>query len=294
VRDAVAAITESGVEVVLATGRSPWSGIAELSHRLGLAGPQITMQGALVSMPATGDVHRLRAIPTTLYRDAIRFADELGLDPIVGLLDGHRAERLPDGLELFATPLADGLRFQYVEDLERLGHERPFRERPLRERPVRVFLPTGPERHGAVRRRALAHFAGRASIVWSDMTGIEILAPGTNKGDAVTWLAASRGIAPGEVAAVGDAANDMEMLQWAGRSAAMGTAPGEVRRCADLVVPPSGELGVLDAFAWFFPDLASEIGASSLRMHRHRAPAEPGAALIGLPTCCSSSVRTRV
>jgi hypothetical protein len=47
----------------------------------------------------------------------------------------------------------------------------------------------------------------------------------------------------------------------------MGTAPGEVRRCADLVVPPSDELGVLDAFAWFFPDLASEIGASSLRMH---------------------------
>jgi hydroxymethylpyrimidine pyrophosphatase-like HAD family hydrolase len=225
------------------------------------------MQGALVSVPATGDVHRLRPIPTALYREAIRFADELGLDPIVGLLDGHRAERLPDGLELFATPLADSLRFQYVEDLERLGHEGPFGEGPLHERPVRVFLPTGPERHGSVRRRALAHFAGRASIVWSDMTGIEILAPGTNKGDAVTWLAASHGIAPGEVAAVGDAANDMEMLQWAGRSAAMGTAPGEVRRCADLVVPPSDELGVLDAFAWFFPDLAPEIGASSPRMH---------------------------
>ncbi len=260
-RDAVAAITESGVEVVLATGRSPWSGIAELADRLGLAGPQITMQGALVSMPATGDVHRLRAIPSALYGDAIRFADELGLDPIVGLLDGHRAERLPDGLELFVTPLADSLRFRYVEGLEQLGHERP-----VRERPVRVFLPTGPERHGSVRRCALAHFADRASIVWSDMTGIEILAPGTNKGDAVTWLAASHGIAPGEVAAVGDAANDIEMLQWAGRSAAMGTAPGEVRRCADLVVPLSGELGVLDAFAWFFPDLAPEIGASSLRM----------------------------
>ncbi len=260
-RYAVAAIIESGVEVVLATGRSPWSGIAELSDRLGLAGPQITMQGALVSVPATGDIHRLRAIPTALYRDAIRFADELGLDPIVGLLDGHRAERLPDGLELFATPLADGLRFRYVEGLERLGDEGP-----LGERPVRVFLPTGPERHGAVRRRALAHFADRASIVWSDMTGIEILAPGTNKGDAVTWLAASHGITPGQIAAVGDAANDMEMLQWAGRSAAMGTAPGEVRRCADLVVPPSGELGVLDAFAWFFPDLESALGASSLRM----------------------------
>ena len=27
---------------------------------------------------------------------AVRAADELGLDPVVGLLDGHRAERLPD------------------------------------------------------------------------------------------------------------------------------------------------------------------------------------------------------
>lgn len=245
---AIAAITESGVEVVLATGRSPWSGIVELSDRLRLAGPQITMQGALVSVPATGEVHRLRAIPTALYRDALRFADELGLDPVVGLLDGHRAERFPDGLELFASPLADSLRFRYVEGLERLGQD-----------PVRVFLPTGPERHGAVRRRALTRFAGRASIVWSDLTGIEILAFDTHKGEAVSWLAASRGIAIEEVAAVGDATNDIEMLQWAGRSAAMGTAPAEVRRCADVVVPSSADLGVLDAFAWFFPDLATEI-----------------------------------
>ena len=246
---AIAAITASGVDVVLATGRSPWSGILELSDRLGLVGPQITMQGALVSVPATGEVHRLRAIPTALYRDALRFADELGLDPVVGLLDGHRAERLPEGVELFVTPMAAGRSFRYVEGLERL----------VEERPIHVFLPTGPERHGAVRRRALTRFAGRASIVWSDLTGIEILALDTHKGEAVSWLAASRGIAIEEVAAVGDATNDMEMLRQAGRSAAMGTAPAEVRRCADVVVPPSADLGVLDAFAWFFPDLATEI-----------------------------------
>jgi hypothetical protein len=46
-----------------------------------------------------------------------------------------------------------------------------------------------------------------------------------------------------------------------------GDGARQVRRCADLVVPPSDELGVLDAFAWFFPDLAPEIGASSPRMH---------------------------
>ena len=248
-------IAGSGVDVVLATGRSPWSGVADLAARLGLAGPQITMQGALVSLPATGEVHRLRALPPALYRDAIRFADELGLDPVVALLDGHRAERLPEGIELFVSPHLDGGSFRYANGLERL----------VDERPIRVFLPTGPERHGAVRRAAAARFAGRASIVWGDTTGVELLAPGTHKGEAVAWLAASRGICLAEVAAVGDAANDTEMLRHAGRSAAMGSAPPEVRSSADMVVPPSGDLGVLDAFAWFFPDLAAELDVSRPR-----------------------------
>jgi len=255
--DAIAAIAGSGVDVVLATGRSPWSGIAELSSRLGLTGTQITMQGALVSVPATGEVHRLRAIPPALYRDAIRFADELGLDPVVGLLEGHRAERLPEDGELFITPMMDGERFRYVHDLEQL----------VEERPIRVFLPTGPDRHGSVRRLALARFAGRASIVWSDMTGIEMLASGTHKGEAVAWLAASRGIAVEEVAAVGDAANDTEMLRRVGRSAAMGSAPLEVRACADIVVPASSDLGVLDAFTWFFPDLAADFASRADQRH---------------------------
>jgi hydroxymethylpyrimidine pyrophosphatase-like HAD family hydrolase len=249
IRNAIAAIAGSGVDVVLATGRSPWSGIAELTERLGLPGPQITMQGALVSVPATGEVHRLRALSPALYSEAIALADELGIDAVVALLDGHRAERLPEVGELFVTPLAEGRGFRYVEGLERL----------VDERPIRVFLPTGPERHGAVRRLVASRFAGRASIVWSDLTGVEILAPGTHKGEAVSWLASTRGISPAEVAAVGDAANDAEMLRGAGWSAAMGSAPPDVRACADIVVPPSRDLGVLDAFAWFFPDLAADV-----------------------------------
>ncbi len=245
VSDAIALIAASGVEVVLVTGRSPWSGVPELAVRLGLPGPHITMQGALISVPATGTIHRLRALPAALYRDAIRLADELGIDPVVGLLDGHRAERLPEGVD-FIVPPQEGLRFRYVADLERL----------VDDGPVRIFLPTGPERHRRVRLAARERLAGRASLVWSDLTGIEILAPGTSKGEAVAWLAARHGIGLDEVAAVGDAPNDLEMLRVAGRSAAMGTAPGEVRAVADMLVPTSDEDGALDAFAWFFPELA--------------------------------------
>lgn len=245
VREAVALVAASGVEVVLVTGRSPWSGVTELTARLGLPGPHITMQGGLISVPATGTVHRVRALPARLYLDALRFADECGLDPVVALLDGHRAERLADGIDFLAVPQAERSRFRYATDLARL----------VDEGPIRVFLPTGPARHRPVRLAAQEIFAGRASVVWSDLTGIEFLAPGIHKGEAVTWLAAARGIGLDEVAAVGDGQNDVAMLRIAGRSAAMGGAPAEVRLAADIVVPTSDDDGVLDALEWFFPDL---------------------------------------
>jgi hydroxymethylpyrimidine pyrophosphatase-like HAD family hydrolase len=49
------------------------------------------------------------------------------------------------------------------------------------------------------------------------------------------------------------------MLRLAGRSAAMASAPADVQLAADVVVPSSSETGVLDAFAWFFPDLVASL-----------------------------------
>jgi hydroxymethylpyrimidine pyrophosphatase-like HAD family hydrolase len=246
VATAIQRISASGVHVVLATGRSPWRGVAGLMTRLGLVGPQITMQGALLSDPITGRVERSRPMSSTLFRAALWFADELGIDPIVSLIDGHRIERLPADGSLFETQAVDGRDFRYVTGLERLADDEP----------MRVFLPTGPERHLAVRRAAIERFDGMASIVWSDLTGIDILTPGTDKGEALAWLAASKRIGLDRVAAVGDAPNDAQMLRRAGRSAAMDPAPPDVRSCADITVPSSERLGVLHAFAWFFPDLA--------------------------------------
>jgi hydroxymethylpyrimidine pyrophosphatase-like HAD family hydrolase len=67
------------------------------------------------------------------------------------------------------------------------------------------------------------------------------------------------------VAAVGDANNDPEMLAMAGRSAAMANAPGQVRAAADIVVPTSADLGAVQAFSWFFPDLAPRLLGTAAR-----------------------------
>jgi hydroxymethylpyrimidine pyrophosphatase-like HAD family hydrolase len=265
-------VAQTGVHVVLATGRAPWDGIAELADELGLDGPQITMQGALIGDPRTGRIDRLRSIPASTYLDGLRFAEALGIDPVVGLLDGHRATRIAPEADVVAA--GPGLaRYRTEGDLRSLTHSTP----------VRLFLPTGPARHRHVRGAASVWFARNASVVWSDLSGIELLGPGTDKGAAVAWLANRMGISPAEVAAVGDAPNDMAMLRYAGRSAAMGGSPDEVVRLADFVVPPSGADGVLSALAGFFPDLAEELGRPALPApvrldayrHRHQFDGPP-------------------
>jgi Cof subfamily protein (haloacid dehalogenase superfamily) len=249
VRDALRRVSQSGVHVILATGRSPWHGIAELMAELGLSGPQVTMQGALIVDPVSGVVERVRTLPPEVYRAGLGFARELAIEPVVAVLDGHRASGDPDA-PIVPWTGPDLPTFKWLPDLAELGDERP----------ARIFLPTSAADHRRVRLAAMERFLGIATVVWGDLTGVELIAADTSKGEAVGWLGRSRGVGLEAVAAAGDAWNDIQLLRMAGRSAAMGGAPDEVRAAADIVVPSSDEDGILDALAWFFPDLAEELG----------------------------------
>ena len=248
VRQAIAMIRASGVHVVLATGRSPWTGVGPIAAELGLSGPQITMQGALISDVHTGDAMRVAALSPDVYAHALRFARHHELEPIVSLIDGHRAGRAA-GRDAWGELPVESATFRRVTDLATVAAEQP----------MRVYLPIEADRFRSLLAAAIDWAGGRASVVWSDGIGLEFLAPGTHKGAAVAWLAAQHGLTLDDVAAVGDQANDREMLTMAGRSAAMGGAPAEIAACADMGVPPSSDWGVRDAFAWFFPDLAPSL-----------------------------------
>ena len=58
---------------------------------------------------------------------------------------------------------------------------------------------------------------------------IEILSRRASKSRAAGWLAAIAGYGPGSVAAIGNDFNDLDLLQWAGRSAVVANAPAELR-----------------------------------------------------------------
>ncbi|HZD50605.1 MAG TPA: HAD hydrolase family protein [Silvibacterium sp.] len=77
---------------------------------------------------------------------------------------------------------------------------------------------------------------------------LDILPPGCSKGVALEKWAASRKILPGEIMAIGDNFNDLEMLNLAGRPVVMGNSAPDLLRLADdrrwEIAPTNDEDGV--------------------------------------------------
>jgi Cof subfamily protein (haloacid dehalogenase superfamily) len=75
---------------------------------------------------------------------------------------------------------------------------------------------------------------------------LEISAPGVSKAAALAQLCAEWGVDREEVAAAGDAPNDLPMLAWAGSSYAVGNAHPEVLAAATQRLPSNDEDGVAE------------------------------------------------
>lgn len=84
-------------------------------------------------------------------------------------------------------------------------------------------------------------------VVRSQKYLVEVLTKGVNKAFGLEKLAAKLNIKPSEIAAIGDAANDIEMLKYAGLAIAMGNASEEVKSLSDIVTDTNENNGVIKA-----------------------------------------------
>lgn len=221
-RSAIALARAAGIVVVLASARGPL-GLEAIGRTLGLDGPVIAFNGALVYNAKKGAAHKVlfeRRLRYSTARHLTMLADDFGLEIAWHSANACYARRIGGGLQREAQVTGQSIE-QWTDD--------------VREAPHKLL--------------AIAHTAGqmtalktlRAAVPWdcraeaSHRNYLEITASGLDKASAMTRLAAVLRIRLRDVAAIGDGENDMRLLRLAGIGVAMGHAPVNVRRAADWV-----------------------------------------------------------
>ena len=231
---AVRAALDRGVVVAIATGRMASSAM-QYAVELGLRAPIIAYQGGLIRDidpgPRPGRIHVHSPLPADVARDAVAWGRARGLDPHINHLERFILRADDPNAEDYSRFM--GARAELVPDLiSAIVH------------PVTKIIAAGDEASvAAAYADGQTFFAGRAEVTVSHPQFLEFLAPGVTKGRAVRWLARRSGIPMGQVMAIGDQYNDVEMIAAVGHGVAMPSAPAEVLAVARYVAPPVTEEG---------------------------------------------------
>lgn len=258
-RAAVGRAIDAGLEVVVCTGR----GFAECRHVLDdltMAGAAVVAGGAMtVQLPSGETLHR-SAMPADLVRDVSRILNAATGHYVLLLKDrsatGVDYVLLGDGRVDAASewwfnqvPVAvqRAERFEddpHPDETIRLGNVTTARE--MKRLGARVVEEFG-------RRTFVHHFP----VINSDGNGrhladdaihlMEIFNAETNKWSAISALAAQRGVAAEQIAAIGDEINDVAMIRHAGLGVAMGNAIDPIKQVADRITLDQAEDGVAHA-----------------------------------------------
>jgi Cof subfamily protein (haloacid dehalogenase superfamily) len=244
VAQAVHAALATGCRVVLATGRRIQSA-APIARRFGIS-LLILTDGTLIYDLAEQAVLYEEPLAPELLAPAVALSLEVGLSPL--LFESPRTEaRILVGPSVLDNP----------ETADYLGHRPEVTRLPVSElaraRDILSVICLGnPDlvQRLAVLARAVADYS---LIVWQPSTSgyhhhtLSIAAPGSSKGQALSWLAERWGVPRHEVMAIGDHYNDVSLMTAAGWGVAMGNAVPPVLAAADEVVADNENDGVAEA-----------------------------------------------
>jgi len=228
---AVRALKDHGVTCVIASGRMHQATV-RFAEELGIDGPLISYNGAMVRDIRTREVwHHLR-VPAEAAAEVIRFCAEHRY---------HLNYYLNDHLYVAERgPWAEFYVRQTGSPMEVIGDLLPLQG----TEPTKMILIEAPD----TIQHLLGVFRGRlGNVLYITRTNpeyLEFMNIQANKGSALELVAERLGVAREETLAFGDGENDIPMIRWAGLGVAMGDAASVVQSAADAIAPPHDEDGL--------------------------------------------------
>lgn len=236
--DALQAASKQGVKLALASGRT-WSLLVGAQEQLKVLDYAILANGAAVWDVAAGKSICKNTIPNALALSITGVLHRAGLAFEV-YCDGQGYVRASDREKIMEECLSPA--FAQFFDAHTVYPETIAQA--LAGRDVEKFdvLYVPDEKRRSV--QAEVETLGPVALTQALRYNMEFNAVGASKGAALQILTERLGLKADEVMAFGDAANDLEMLSWAGWSFAMENGTDEAKAAAKYLTGRNSDSGV--------------------------------------------------
>ena len=226
-----------GVRVVLATARPPRTSLP-FYKRLGLDGPMINYNGALVWEPVSGQVLSHQPIPVNIARGIIKWSRER-----------FPAMRVSAEIrDKWYTDFSDDIYQTETARLHKPNLVAPI-EAWLREPLTKLLLLGKKEWLAEVAQAIGEDLPDEVTSVQTEGFLLQIMHAAVSKASAVRAVAKHMGVAQRRVMAIGDNVNDADMIAWAGVGVAMANGHFSSLRVADHITDHHDADGVASAIS---------------------------------------------
>jgi 5-amino-6-(5-phospho-D-ribitylamino)uracil phosphatase len=232
-------LPRQGVKLIIASARPPRS-VRKFYEALDLDTLTINYNGALIWDEQEKRPFFHRPLPPGLVRRIILFARDLFDEVLVSceILDRWYTDRVD---QTYTTETGRLFKPDVVAPLDE------FLTQPV----TKLMLLGDPKLILRLEDLLITKFARFVSTVRADPELLQIMDPKVSKATALKQVADHYGIDMANVMAIGDAANDVPMLQAAAVAIAMDNAHPLVKQIADWVAPSNNDHGVCAALREF-------------------------------------------
>lgn len=239
VRACVKNLTDNGIHVAIATGRS-FSSTKSIADELGIKCPLICYQGGLINS-YEGETLHVKYLNEDIAREIVKTLRARSIHMNVYIEDVLFVENDNDyikayvgdkGIDYFKVDSFDELDFSKLNKILAIDHDTQLIENLIKE---------------------LQEKYPQIYVVKSTNIFCEIANKEATKGNAIKFLAEKYGITTEEVMAIGDQNNDIEMVVTAGYGVAMGNGTKEIKAAAKYItdsVENDGFVKAVDKYVW--------------------------------------------